>query len=123
MRFRQWLKGAGGAAKGASARDETGASARDETGARARDHHGLTAELARPVELMGRVETSGDMKDTMPPMALQRALAQAQSGLELVSVRLEDARPLGVANRPPSNRRAALFPAGPTGHCTGARRS
>ncbi len=27
----QWLKGAGGAAKGASARDERGASARDET--------------------------------------------------------------------------------------------
>jgi adenylate cyclase len=67
------------------------------TGARARDHRGLTAELARPVELVGRVEASGEMKDTMPPMALQRALAQAQSGLELVSVKLEDARPLGVA--------------------------
>ena len=67
------------------------------TGARARDVHGDTAQLARPIELTGRVDFREDMQDTISPVAMQRALQASQSGLDLLTVRLDDPGPLLAA--------------------------
>ncbi len=67
------------------------------TGVRARDVHGDTAQLAKPIELSGRVDFREDMQETITPVALQRALQASQSGLDLLTVRLDDPGPLLAA--------------------------
>lgn len=68
------------------------------TGTRARDvHGGLTVQLAKPVELTGKIDYREDVQETLSPVVMQRALQASQSGLDIVAVRLDDPRPLLVA--------------------------
>jgi hypothetical protein len=51
-------------------------------------------QLAKPIELSGKVEVHADMAETVSPVALQRAVSASRSGLDLLSVRLDDPAPL-----------------------------
>lgn len=75
---------------GEGAGDQIALAVRMPTGVRARDVHGDTAQLAKPVELTGRIDKLGQLKDTLPTVAFQRALQAGRSGLDLVAVRLDD---------------------------------
>jgi hypothetical protein len=68
------------------------------TGSRAREQHGVTVELAKPVEIFGSFEgDAGEVTETLSPAAFQRALNQSQSGIELVSIRVDQPQALLAA--------------------------